>query len=165
MKQIILMRHAEARPTVTAPSDRERILTMRGWQELESIKSLLQKRLQVVDRVICSNASRTRQTYDGIKNLISASAQVSFEDSLYQGSANRISDFIMSINNKNKAVLIICHNPGISDFLNLVNHRDVKTVPSSFPTSGVAFLEHQSDFWGDMIVQNLTLKEFIEPVL
>lgn len=161
-KTLILMRHAEAQPQVISHSDRERILTLKGWQELEAIKRSLQRKLISIDTVLCSNATRTRQTFESIRTLLPITAEIIYDDRLYQASALQIIKQISCVKDERKGIIVIGHNPGLSDFLNLITKREISA--SYFSSSAVAFFKTDT-LWSQLRAQDLTLYDFLTPQL
>jgi phosphohistidine phosphatase len=165
MKQIILMRHATAQPEQYGLVDRDRILISEGMQELELVRKKLQGKLEGLNLVLCSNVKRTRQTYEGIKTILPSSCESGFEDALYNASANYLLERLRDLDSKKDFVLIIAHNPGVSDFLGMVMASTNKPegVPRIFPPAGVAILEGNFTKWGQLTPARLTIKQFLKP--
>lgn len=148
MKQLILMRHAEAQPDHMIKVDRDRTLSGQGLKQLDEICQKLQGKLHGVDLVLCSNARRTRQTLDGIKKLLPSSAEVIFEDKLYQASTNYILERVKRIDDGYKNVLVICHNPALQQFLNQSHQMNSSQFAlRPFETCSLAFFELDGEYW------------------
>ena len=161
MRRLIFMRHAEAQMPQYGKIDKDRAITMEGMHQLEVLRLKLHGKLSGVDFVICSNARRTRPTFDGIKPLLPANIEVVFDDNLYQGEQKTIWEVISSINSKYKGILLIAHNPGLSQAVQWVadvNGRSIRQLP----TSGVAMCTTKST-WSDLSAPKLLLDEFITP--
>ena len=60
MKELILLRHAHAEPTVPDGIDLDRPLSPEGLAEAESAGRWLKEHALVPDRVLCSPSRRTR---------------------------------------------------------------------------------------------------------
>jgi phosphohistidine phosphatase len=110
---------------------------------------------------VCSNARRTRQTLEGIKSLLPANIEIVFDDGLYKGEQKTIWDIISEVDSKYKGIILIAHNPGLSQAVQWiadVNGRSVRQLP----TSGVAICSTKST-WNDLSAPKLSLDEFITP--
>lgn len=161
LRRLIFMRHAEAQMSQYGKIDKDRAITMEGMHQLDVLRLKLQGKLAGVDYVACSNAKRTRQTLEGIKSLLPANIEIVFDDSLYQGEQKIIWSMIGAVDSKYKGIMIIAHNPGLSQAVQWVadvNGRSIRQLP----TSGVAICSTKSS-WVDLSAPKLSLDEFIAP--
>ena len=148
MKQLILMRHAEAQPDHLIKVDRDRTLSGQGLKQLDEICQKLQGKLHGIDFILCSNARRTRQTLEGIKKLLPSSAEVIFEDKLYQGSTHYILERLKRVEDIYQNVLVVCHNPGLQQFLNHVHQLNGQGMAlRPFETCSLVFFELDAPYW------------------
>jgi phosphohistidine phosphatase len=165
MKKLILMRHAEAQPDQFGLNDRERCLSGEGMEELEGVRKKLQGELQGLKLVLCSNVKRTRQTLEGIKAILPSSCEYAFDDGLYHAPVPNLINRLQDLEESQDIVLIIAHNPGVSDFLNLVVSATQKEsgMPQVLPTSGVAIFEGNFKKWKEATPALFTLKSTLFP--
>lgn len=161
LRRLIFMRHAEAQMTQYGKPDKDRAITMEGMNQLEALRLKLKGKLSGVDYVICSNAKRTRQTLEGLKPLLPANVEVVFDDSLYQGDQNLIWDLINRVDTKYKGLLLIAHNPGLSQVVQWVADLSGRSI-RQIPTGGLALCSTKSA-WTDISAPKLSLDEFIQP--
>ncbi len=107
-RTLILMRHATAGHQ-GATRDHDRPLTERGRLEATDAGRWLHASLPAVDAVLCSTATRTRQT------LAAAGIQapVDYRDELYGGGVNDIFELLAGVPSSAGTVLVIGHAPGI----------------------------------------------------
>lgn len=120
MKKLILMRHAEAQPIHLSSVDWDRPLALEGLQQLERIRNGIQQSAGDISLVLCSNARRTRQTFEAIRNILPGKCQYQFTDTLYKATAESIVQAVQDVENTHKSVLVIGHNPSLSHFLQFV---------------------------------------------
>lgn len=161
LRRLIFMRHAEAQMPQYGKIDKDRAITMDGMHQLEILRLKLQGKLAGVDYVVCSNAKRTRQTLEGIRALLPANVEIIFNDRLYQGEQKTIWDLIGEVNHKYQGIMVIAHNPGVSQVVQWVadvNGRSIRQLP----TSGVAICSTKST-WIELSAPKLSLDEFIAP--
>ena len=165
MKKLILMRHAESQPEQVGVTDRERPLSGPGMEELELVRKKLQKEMQGLKLVLCSNVKRTRQTLEGIKAILPSSCEYGFDDGLYHAPAANLINRIQDLDESQDFVLIIGHNPGMSDFFNMVmNSAGVQSgFPKMVPTAGVAIFEGNFKKWKEANPALFTLQSFLIP--
>lgn len=114
---LLLLRHAEAMDKSYAQKDSERLLTPHGIQQLKSIsKQMLDKDL-IPQLIIASPAIRALETANQIiQNLGIKSSTLQTMDGLYSGDVYNYQEIIFSFFNPAETLLIIGHNPMISDF-------------------------------------------------
>ena len=112
MKQIYILRHAKSSWDNTNLSDFDRPLSKRGINDAVKLgKFILANKIRV-SNVICSNARRTKDTFDLIsKDLDFSIEKVIYTDGLYYGEPYKIIEMIKNLDEKDLSVLIVGHNP------------------------------------------------------
>jgi phosphohistidine phosphatase len=167
MKNLILMRHGEAQPTQNILNDRERPLTINGLQDLQTMRTKIQGHIESLSMVLCSNVKRTRQTLEGIKPILPSQCLINFEDDLYHASAKALTKRIRAIDDDQKFIMVIGHNPGVSEFLESVVLSTKEffdsRIPLGFPPCSAAFFEGNFNFWAEAAPARFSLKKFILP--
>jgi phosphohistidine phosphatase len=109
-RRLILMRHAKSAWN-NPVSDHERDLNERGRHSADAMGKWLQSSSYLPDEALVSTALRTRETYDRL-NL--QTEQVTTVAQLYHASAQVFLECLQKA--KGHTVLILGHNPGISEF-------------------------------------------------
>jgi phosphohistidine phosphatase len=161
MKRLILIRHADALPAQGVISDRDRCLSGQGWKELDVVRSKLHGHLQNIDLVLCSNAKRARQTLEGIKQLLSSSCEIFFEDNLYHASAATMLERIHEINGNCRGVMIIGHNPGMQELVQLfAGVKEWKNLGGQFATASIAIFTSDTS-WKHIAPKTAAFHTFI----
>jgi phosphohistidine phosphatase len=165
MKKLILMRHADSQPEQFGLTDRERSLSGEGMEELGLIRKQLQGELQGLGLVLCSNVKRTRQTLEGIKAILPSACDYEFDDDLYHAPVASLMNRLQELEDSQDFVMVIGHNPAVSDFLNLVLKAAEKQsgMPKILPTSGIAIFEGHFNKWRDATPALFTLQTFLRP--
>lgn len=161
VRRLVFMRHAEAQMIQYGKPDKDRAITMDGMHQLDSLRQKLKGKLSEIDVVICSNAKRTRQTLDGIRGLLPTKTEIIFDDNLYNSSQETIWSIIGKTNDNHKGVLIIAHNPGLSQAVHWVADINGKSI-RSMPTGGIAICQTTSN-WNVLSAPMLALDEIIIP--
>jgi phosphohistidine phosphatase len=104
------MRHAKAEPF--AASDLARPLTDRGRTSARDAGRHLAETGTLPDHAVVSSALRTRETWDEVVDGAGlADCPVSFEDTLFTGSPDRVVEALQSVPEDASTVLFIGHNP------------------------------------------------------
>ncbi len=163
MKQLYLMRHATAESHSSAVVDKMRGLSFQGKGELERLQIKLLGLFDGVSLVLCSSSVRTRQTLEGIQNMIYHNAEIRFLDELYHCSPATISEELSLISEDHQSILVIGHNPGISQFLNEVLIAHSQPAHGSIPPAGVTIYSYNGYPWDNIKPQYLTFERLILP--
>ncbi|MEO7121151.1 MAG: histidine phosphatase family protein [Ginsengibacter sp.] len=147
MKTLILVRHAKSSWDNSVLTDFERPLNERGKHDAPQMaKRLKQKELEI-DLFISSPAKRAKKTAEIFmhefdlkeKNLLTIPA-------LYEASVEKFLEVVSDIKDKNHTVALFAHNPGLTDFINLLECYPVYEMP----TCGVFALKIKSKKWKDI---------------
>lgn len=139
--KLFLMRHAEAK-SLNHHDDHLRALTQKGIKEAEEAAAFLQK--YKIDKILVSNAVRTIQTGEIIRNKIN-SAKFEICPELYASTSEDIIELISQQEDQNRHILIIAHNPGILNAaLALVEYESPEyksIVKNGMPTARIIKIE------------------------
>ena len=118
------MRHAKSSWDVLHSDDFKRPLSERGLKNSEMLNAFLKSKKISFDKVYSSSSVRTEITcligLEGIYDF----EKVTFLDDLYHASAEHLEDFLQRELSE-ESVLIVGHNPGISDVVSHLIHRDI----------------------------------------
>ena len=97
------------------------------------------------DLILTSSANRTEQT-TGIVKTTAHFEQVRTKSltQLYHASADTIENEIMAVEDTVTTLMIVGHNPGISEF---TYHCSPKSIISEMPTSTIAVFSFEGDSW------------------
>jgi phosphohistidine phosphatase len=118
------LRHAKSSWDVLHSGDFKRPLSERGLKNSEMLNSFLKSKKISFDKVYSSSSVRTEITclvgLEGIYDF----EKVTFLDDLYHASAEHLEDFLQRELSE-ESVLIVGHNPGISDVVSHLSHRDI----------------------------------------
>ena len=143
-KKLFLMRHAKSDWADSSLSDNERPLNARGRASAPLMARWIQSHQSIPDVVLCSTAIRTRQTLGLlIENWSSGSPDIHFLDELYLATAASILS-IASKHAERSALLVLGHNPGMSDLASYLAQS-----PVDMPTGAIAILESTTRNWPD----------------
>ncbi|MGI5212481.1 SixA phosphatase family protein [Plantactinospora sp. CA-290183] len=160
-RTLVLLRHAKAeRPTSAADADRP--LTARGHADAAAAGAWLAHGGFLPAVVICSPAKRTRQTWHdaalgmgappsrpvgGTGGSPAAVPQVRYDRRVYQGHPGDLLDLIRATDPDARTVLLIGHNPTISELSTLLD--PVHADPEGLRTSGMVIHRIDGD-WADV---------------
>ncbi len=130
MKHIILLRHAKA-VSEHADGDFARPLSAHGVTQTQQVATSFRTNNWHPDLVVTSPAVRAFQTAEILGKSIDGMHIVT-DRSLYLATDDRILDVLMSIPDTIQTLLLVGHNPGISDLAARWEHAyQRKTLPTA----------------------------------
>ncbi len=118
MSQLILVRHGKSAWDSPALADHERPLKHRGEEDSERLGQWLLEGDWLPDRVLCSPARRTRQTWELLGASWPQLPPVEYDAALYLGERPTLMAAVHgALAEGAHRIMLIGHNPGISDLL------------------------------------------------
>jgi phosphohistidine phosphatase len=153
MRTLVLLRHAKAETPGEKP-DFERDLAARGRRDATAAGTWPAKHGLYPDMVICSPAARTRQTWHQVAVALAQAApehaapQVRYDPGLYEGGRTEVIDALRAVPDDARTVLVVGHNPTMSDVSVLLRPDDADPDWPGLKTAGLAV--HRTDrSWAD----------------
>lgn len=140
-RTLLLLRHAKS-DYPQGVADHERPLAPRGEREAGLAGDWLRAHAPAVDAVLCSTATRTRQTLARTR----IDAPVNFVDRLYDATPGAVIEEINRVEPDVETLLVIGHEPAMSSVaLGLAtadgsNTTAAERISTKFPTSAIAVL-------------------------
>ena len=146
-KVLFLVRHAKSSwkdPTLT---DRDRPLNKRGLRDAPRMGKRLAKRPLGPELIVSSPAVRALATAEAIaEELGSVPSEVRVEEQVYGSDTTGLIEVIRHLNNRFDRVMMVGHNPALTELINLLTESNIDNVP----TCGVAVLTFGTDTWEDI---------------
>jgi phosphohistidine phosphatase len=142
-RTLVLLRHAKAETPGELP-DFERSLTKAGEADADAAGSWLADEGLRPDLVLCSTARRTRQTWHGVAVAMAqvqpdtAAPEVHYEQHLYDGGRTELIDLLRAVPEDVATVLVVSHNPTVSDVSVLLRPYDEDGTFDGLKTCGLA---------------------------
>lgn len=146
MKRLILTRHAKSAWDDPLTPDHDRPLNERGKAAAADLGQWLASRGYVPQKVLCSDAVRTRQTWSGIAPALPATPVMELKPALYHAGP----DVMLAVLRHAQAdtVMMIGHNPGIAEFAaRLVAHAPLNPEFDRYPTGATLVADFIIDSW------------------
>ena len=113
-KTILLLRHAKSAWGHAALADHDRPLNRRGERAAEAMADHIVRHTPRPDMILCSTATRTRQTLAPLVLRLAAPAPpIALEKSLYLASEDALLARLQAVPDHVGTVLMIGHNDGI----------------------------------------------------
>ncbi len=119
MRELLLLRHAEAMQAGPDLRDSERPLSLHGEDQARTVGAWLARQGAEPDAVLCSSARRAQMTADAVGKVLPMRAPV-FLPAIYQATPGELLDLIESHAPEARQVLLVGHNPGLEQLLALM---------------------------------------------
>jgi phosphohistidine phosphatase len=163
-KYLFLLRHAKSSWDDPELADHERPLAPRGRRAAKVMAKHLGRKGIAPELVLCSPATRTRQTLTRLAPGLGKNPDVQIEPELYAASAPVLLEVLHEVPDEIESVMLIGHNPGIQDLaLSLARGGpEVARVRSKFPTGGLATLELNGS-WRELAPGTAELVSLVKP--
>jgi phosphohistidine phosphatase len=126
LKTVYLLRHAEAG---NALNDLERDLTAWGRRQAESIGRWMSENGIIPDLIFSSTAKRAKLTAKICSEKANFQGRISFEEDLYDTDENTYVDLLAGLNDQYDSVMIVGHNPEISDVITIFTGEKLNMSP------------------------------------
>lgn len=162
-RTLLLLRHAKS-DYPAGVGDHERPLAPRGEREAVLAGDWLRAHAPAVDAVLCSTATRTRETLARTR----IDAPVSFVDRLYDATPGAVIEEINRVGPDVETLLVIGHEPAMSSVaLGLAtadgsNTTAAERISTKFPTSAIAVLR-TGEAWDQLTLSGAALVGFHVP--
>ncbi len=132
MKKVYLMRHAKSDWSGYYVSDFERDLNKRGEKDAPLMGKVLKDRGINPSLIISSPAKRAKLTAKSVaKEFGYDTKKILFKEEIYEASVQELLDVINSIYDKNDEVLIVGHNPSMTEIINILNSVTLDNLPTA----------------------------------
>ena len=144
MKTLTLVRHAKSSWSDTHLSDRDRPLNKRGKRDAPAMGKRMAGYGIRPSLIISSPAKRAWSTAKLIATEISYPIEfLQREEDLYHASLNEILGVIVAQDDRFNDMMIVGHNPGMTDFANFLSPG----LTNNLPTAGVVSVQIDQDDW------------------
>ncbi len=162
-RTLVLLRHAKSAYPDGVP-DHDRPLAPRGRREAGLAGDWLRTNLPPIDAVLCSTATRTRETL----THTAIDAPVRYVARLYDAMPGTVIEEITHVSDDVAVLLVVAHEPTMTQVaLGLAGTDSSNTgaserISTKFPTSAIAVLRLTCD-WEDLELGSAELADFHVP--
>lgn len=157
-RRLILMRHAKSAWGTLNSSDRERPLDPQGRRDAPRVAGRLVTLGWAPDRVLSSDARRTRETWELMAGAFEAAVEPLFTSALYLAGLEEIWTEAHSVQPDTQTLLVLGHNPGLEVALTTLSGRDEPMTPAN-----AALLLGHGDDWPSALRGSWQLSALIRP--
>jgi phosphohistidine phosphatase len=146
MKTLYLVRHAKSSWNIVGIDDFDRPLNERGKQDAPEMAKRLKKRNNKIDLLLSSPAKRAYKTAKYFAEAFDIKkGEIVLVDRLYHASVSTFLETISEIKDKYDSVVIFSHNPGITEFANILTNVHIDDMP----TCSVFAVQIETGHWKD----------------
>lgn len=136
MRELILLRHAHADAASAGQADLDRPLSATGREEARAAGDWLREHGLRPDRVLCSPAARTRDTFAALGDIGGVAATQ--EPAIYDASPGTLAALVDAHRDAER-LLLVGHNPGLEQLAALM-HSGQTGDYRGMPPGGIAVL-------------------------
>lgn len=159
-RHLILIRHSKSSWADLGMRDFDRPLKKERTDDAKEMAKHLKKLSLQPDLIICSSALRTKQTVEYFCGPLKYDFnKIVFDMRLYESSAAEYMQVVREVDEKTETLVLVGHNPSITDFVNLFLKNTIYEVP----TTGVIWLEFESADWEIYPTTPCKLMHFLTP--
>jgi phosphohistidine phosphatase len=141
-KTLLLLRHAKSSWKNSALKDPDRPLNGRGRKAAELIGRYIRAQKIEFPLVLCSPATRARETLEIVLKASRAVVEVRYDERIYDATPVQLLQVISEFDEDKPDVLLVGHNPGIEELLALLTGQ-VRRMPSG----AIAQLDTNATKW------------------
>jgi phosphohistidine phosphatase len=158
MKTVYIVRHGKAIHASANVADADRLLTDTGVARTCRVALYMAESKPAIDQIISSPAERAYATALIIADKLGYQASnIKTEEKLFTGDDKDTLDIIEGLDDSVNTVMIVGHNPVITQ---VANHFAEPKL-ESLPTTGVVSVHLETDKWSDLkkakVIQNFTV--------
>jgi phosphohistidine phosphatase len=147
-RRLIVMRHAKSDWHSDAPNDHARPLNDRGRRDAPRMADELVELGWTPDKVLCSDATRARETWESMRSAIGQAVSVELLPGLYHAGSGALRQAVAALAPELRCVLAIGHNPGWEEAVAWLCGE-----PTVMPTAACALLETTASGWSEAVAQ------------
>jgi len=124
MKTLFLLRHAKSSWKNPSLTDFERPLNARGVNAAGQIGNYLRRKRLTPDLILCSPATRARETITLVLQAAKLRVELRFDERLYLATVETLLEVIAQIDAEPKQAMMVGHNPGMEELVKALTGAD-----------------------------------------
>jgi phosphohistidine phosphatase len=155
-RRLVVVRHAKSAWPDDVP-DPQRPLNKRGRRDAPAVGRWLRDRVGHLDAVVCSPATRTRQTWALIAAELDGAPDPVFDDRVYAATVETLLGVVGGIPDDVGSTLLVGHNPGVADLVSSLTGEELEMKTSAVAVLGVTAT------WADAARGGATLIDHATP--
>jgi phosphohistidine phosphatase len=144
MKNLLILRHANADHGSHSGRDIERELSLKGRTQCHALCAQIEVTPYHPQSILCSPAQRTRQTLELISSAFGKVIPTSYERDFYYGGTEAFFEAIIALPPEITTAMIVGHNPTLS-----YAASQLLRTPISLQTSTLCIIQLDTETWGN----------------
>ncbi len=153
MRTLLLLRHAKSALDGATIADFDRPLSPDGERVSPIMGRHLRDTIGAPDHVLCSAASRAKQTWEQMAGCFDTAIPAEISRDLYLASTEGLLDAIKQTPDDVQRLLVVGHNPGMHQLAAQISAGGDRALLAKlrdrFPTGAIAEIRLDIDSWGD----------------
>jgi phosphohistidine phosphatase len=158
MRTLYILRHAKSSWKDANLADFDRPLSGRGRKASEGVGSFLKDKEISFDLVVSSPAVRARQTIELVLRAAKMRPELRFDERIYEATAARLLEIVSQLENEQKAVMLVGHNPGMQELLMLLTGQS-----EEYPTAALTKIGFKNLKWSEVGSKKGNLEWIVTP--
>ncbi len=155
-----MVRHGKSSWEIPGLSDQARSLTSQGRKRTERIAAFILNRGVSPGLIVCSHAKRAFETAVILARCLNYPRhEILIESKVYNGTGDKLYELILALPDHHDSVMIVGHNPGITQLANSFLHQKADVLPTS-SLVGVSF---DASTWGEVPLAHRQVLFVIDP--
>lgn len=165
MKRLYLLRHAKSSWDDPGLADHDRPLAPRGRRAADRLGRHCKREGIRPALVLCSSATRARDTLERIRPGLGPQARVEADRGLYAASATELLERLRRLPDALPSVMLVGHNPGLQELALLLVHEGAgrERLEGKLPTGALATLTLRRLTWSGLHPGDAQLTELVRP--
>ena len=156
---LILFRHAKSDWDASYQTDHNRPLAHRGVKAAQQMGTILSDSGKLPDLVICSTATRARQTLELASTAGNWNCDVQFSDDLYEATAKNLISLLQQVSSSVNSLMLVGHEPTWSSLTSmLIGGGNIR-----FPTAAMARIDFYYNDWRSVDIGSGQLRWLLQP--
>jgi phosphohistidine phosphatase len=132
----VVLRHAKSDWPDGVP-DPQRPLNARGRRDAPAVGRWIRDRVGPLDAVVCSPATRTRQTWRLLASELDGPPDPTFDDRVYAAPVETLLAVVGDIPEDVGTALLVGHNPGVAGLVAVLTGEEVEMKTSAIAVLGL----------------------------
>ncbi len=166
MKQLYIIRHAQTLPA-EGGDDKARKLTPNGLADAKALGKMMTHKNYKPDFVLCSPATRTRETLTGVLESFD-DTPTEFPDDIYNGGAGDLLHILQQQDTEPQNILLVGHVPGVYELTALLAGTGATSLLSKlsqgYKPGTLSVLSCPCESWADIQPAENELIDFQESI-
>jgi phosphohistidine phosphatase len=167
MLTLCLLRHAKSSWEDASMQDFDRPLARRGEEAAPRMGAYMAAEGIEPQLILCSPATRARQTLDLVLPKLAGDPSLEFEDGLYLASSSGLLARIRKVRANVKCLMLVGHDPGMHglavELAGQGRPEDLHRLANKFPTAGLAVITFGLAHWSQVKPKAGELATFTSP--